>query len=89
MADNQSVTVELPLTNGNKILTVHKDAVIRRANGNIVFVVSGSSATMHNVQLGRGVGDKFQVLKGLKAGDKVVIRGNERLGAGGRVKIVQ
>jgi len=89
MANNQSVTVELPLTNGNKILTVHKDAVIRRANGNIVFVVSGTSATMRNVQLGRGVGDKFQVLKGLKEGDKVVIRGNERLGAGGRVKIVQ
>jgi len=89
MADNQSVTVELPLTNGNQILTVHKDAVLRRANGNIVFVVKGTSATMRNVRLGRGVGNKFQVLKGLKAGEKVVIRGNERLGAGGLVKIVK
>ena len=89
MAANQSVTVKLPLTNGNHILTVHKDAVIRRANGNIVFVVKGTSATMRNVRLGRGVGNKFQVLKGLKAGEKVVIRGNERLGAGGRVKIVK
>jgi RND family efflux transporter MFP subunit len=89
MAANQSIAVELPLTNGNQILTVHKDAVLRRANGNIVFVVKGTSATMRNVQLGRGVGNKFQVLKGLKAGDKVVIRGNERLGAGGRVKIIE
>lgn len=89
MADNQSITVELPLTNGNQILTVHKDAVLRRANGNIVFVVKKKSATMRTVQLGRGVGNKFEVLKGLKAGDKVAIRGNERLGAGGRVKIVE
>jgi len=44
---------------------------------------------MRNFQLGRGVGNKFQVLKGLKAGEKVAIRGNERLGAGGRVKIVE
>jgi multidrug efflux pump subunit AcrA (membrane-fusion protein) len=83
------VTVELPLTSGNRILTVHKDAVLKRANGNIVFVVKGTSATMRNVQLGRGVGNKFQVLKGLKPGEKVVIRGNERLGAGGRVKIIE
>jgi RND family efflux transporter MFP subunit len=89
MADNQSVTVELPLTNGNKILTVHKDAVIRRANGYIVFVVKGGNAIMRSVRIGRGVGIKFHVLKGLKAGDKVVINGNERLGAGGSVKIVQ
>lgn len=88
-ANNQSVTVELPLTNGNRILTVHKDAIIRRANGNIVFVVKGLNATMRTVKLGRGVGNKFQVLEGLRAGDKVVIRGNERLGAGGRIKIAQ
>ena len=43
---------------------------------------------MTTVELGRGVGNKFQVLKGLKAGDRVVIRGNERLGAGGRVKVI-
>lgn len=87
LANNQSVTVELPLTTGNQILTVHKDAIVRRANGAVVFVVEGSNANMRTVELGRGVGNKFQVLKGLKAGDKVVIRGNERLGAGGRVRV--
>ncbi len=84
-----TVTVVLSLTNGNKILTVHKDAIIKRANGNIVFVVKGMNATMRNVKLGRGVGNKFQVLEGLKAGDKVVVRGNERLGAGGRIKMAE
>lgn len=88
LANNQSATVELPLTTGNQILTVHKDAIVRRANGAVVFVVEGTNANMRTVQLGRGVGNKFQVLKGLKAGDKVVIRGNERLGAGGKVRIL-
>ncbi len=89
LANNQSVTVELPLTNGNKILTVHKDAIIKRANGNIVFVVKGNNATMRIVKLGRGIGNKFQVLEGLKEGDMVVVRGNERLGAGGRIKLAE
>jgi len=88
-ADNQSITVELPLTEGNEVLTVNKDAVLRRANGNIVFTVVGTNAKMTSVRLGRGIGNKYQVISGLKAGDKVVIRGNERLGAGGRVKIVK
>ena len=88
-ADNQSVKVELPLTNENKVLTVNKDAVLRRANGNIVFVVKGTNAMMRSVRLGRGIGNKYQVIKGLKAGDKVVIRGNERLGAGGKIKIAK
>ncbi len=88
-ADNESVTVELPLTSGNKVLTVNKDAVLRRANGTIVFIVSGNNAKMKSVQLGRGIGNKYQVVDGLKAGDMVVVRGNERLGAGGRVKIIK
>jgi len=88
-ADNQSVTVELPLTSGNEVLTVNKDAVLRRANGNIVFVVIGNNANMKSVQLGRGIGNKYQVINGLKAGDMVVVRGNERLGAGGRVRIAK
>jgi multidrug efflux pump subunit AcrA (membrane-fusion protein) len=41
------------------------------------------------VRLGRGIGNKFHVLKGLKAGDLVVVRGNERLGAGGRIKLAK
>ena len=88
-SDNQSVKVELPLTNENKVLTVNKDAVLRRANGNIVFVVQGTNAMMRSVRLGRGIGNKYQVINGLKAGDKVVIRGNERLGAGGKIKIAK
>ena len=88
LADNQAVLVELALTTDRPELTVSKDAVMRRANGNIVFVVTSSNASMRSVRLGRSIGDRFLVQSGLKEGDKVVVRGNERLGAGGKVRIV-
>ncbi len=88
-AHNQSVSVELPLSSADQILTVHKDAVVNRANGNVVFIVKGTNAVMRNLKIGRGIGNKFEVMDGLKAGEKVVIRGNERLGAGVAVRIVK
>lgn len=89
LADNQAVLVELPLTSDQPVLTVSKDAVIRRANGNVVYVVNGATASMRSVRVGRGIGDHFQILSGLKAGEKVVVRGNERLGGGGQVRVVR
>ena len=89
LADNQAVLVELPLTSDRPVLTVSKDAVIRRANGNVVYVVKGATASMRSVRIGRGIGDRFQILSGLKAGEKVVVRGNERLGGGGKVRVVR
>ena len=89
LADNQAVLVELPLTGSQPIVMVPKDAVIKRANGNVAFVVKGENASMRSVRVGRGVGSNFEVLEGLKPGENVVIRGNERLGAGGQVRVVQ
>ena len=48
----------------------------------------GNNATMRNVKLGRGIGNKFEILDGLKPDEKVVTRGNERLGAGAPIRIV-
>jgi multidrug efflux pump subunit AcrA (membrane-fusion protein) len=50
--------------------------------------VTGTSAAMRTVRIGRGIGNKFEILEGLKGGEKVVVRGNERLGAGGTVKVI-
>ena len=44
LADNQAVLVELPLTGSQPIVMVPKDAVIKRANGNVAFVVKGENA---------------------------------------------
>jgi len=82
VADNQSVTVMLPVARAKRVLTVHKDAVTSRDKRRVVILVDDSTARPRNVQLGAAIGDRFAVVSGLKDGDIVVVRGNEGLRSG-------
>lgn len=82
LAANQSVTVMTPIGDARTVISVHKDAVIPQANGNIVYVVAEGKAQPRPVQLGEAVATRFEVLSGLEPGEVVVIRGNERLRPG-------
>jgi RND family efflux transporter MFP subunit len=87
LAANQSVVVELPIGPPRRIVSVHKDAVINRQGKALVFVVVDDAAQMRPVQLGESLGNRFEVLGGLHAGDLVVVRGNERLRAGQKLQV--
>lgn len=87
LADAQSVTVHLPVGPPRDVVTVHKDAVVRKAGEAVVFVVDQGTANPRTVELGEATGSRFEVLAGLKVGDVTVVRGNERLIPGTRVKI--
>jgi RND family efflux transporter MFP subunit len=83
LAVNQAVMVYLPAgTAGEEIVSVAKDAVIRRGEQALVYLVKDGTAQPRPIQLGEAVGNRFQVLDGLNPGDVVVIRGNERLRPG-------
>ena len=82
LAANQSVRVEVPIGAAAEALTVHKDAVLNRNGGSLVFVVTEGAATPRPVNLGDAVGNRFVVIGGLKEGELVVVRGNERLRPG-------
>lgn len=82
VAANQSVTVLLPVGTSRDVVSVHKDAVIPRAGERIVFVAIDGKAVRRVLKLGDAVGSRFEVLDGLKIGDMVVVRGNERLRPG-------
>lgn len=86
VAANQSVTVLLPVGVRRDVVSVHKDAVIPRGGESIVFVAKEGKAVRQALQLGDAVGNRFEVLDGLKAGDVVVVRGNERLRPGQSIK---
>lgn len=88
LADNQSVTVMIPVGEARKAVTVSKDAVIERNGSMTVFVVRNGTALPTPVTVGDGTGNRFLVRSGVKAGDMVVIRGNEGLRPGQRVNIV-
>jgi len=81
-ATDQSVTVLLPMGEPRDIVSVHKDAVIARGAGYIVYVVEEGKAQLRQVELGEAAGNRTEVLSGLIAGDLVVTRGNERLQPG-------
>lgn len=86
LATDQSVTVLLPVGEKRDVVTVHKDAVIPQVSGSLVFVVEDGKAQPRTVELGEAVGQRFEVIDGLAAGDLVVTLGNERLQPGQPVR---
>jgi RND family efflux transporter MFP subunit len=91
VAANQSVLIHIPSGASKIAVTVHKDAITQRRGRRVVFLVEkddeGTKVQMKPVELGEAFGLRFEVLKGLKPGDRVVIRGNERLRPGQKIRI--
>ncbi|MFP6746110.1 MAG: efflux RND transporter periplasmic adaptor subunit [Alphaproteobacteria bacterium] len=86
LADNQSVTVAIPISTGQDVVSVHKDAVLKRRGNDMVFVVVDGAAQPRTIKIGDAVGGRFVVRDGLKVGEVVVVRGNERLFPGQPVR---
>lgn len=87
LADSQTVTVNIPLGARKDILTVHKDAIVKRGGKSLVYVVANEVAEARRVNLGESAGPRIEVTSGLNEGDLVIIRGNERLRPGAQVNI--
>ena len=82
----ENVNIFIPLGPGLKAPTVHKDAILKREGMSLVYVVEEEKAIIKPLKLGDGVGNRFIVLGGIEEGDTVVIKGNERLRPGQKVK---
>jgi RND family efflux transporter MFP subunit len=83
-----AVQVSLPRNAPKKVVAVHRDAVILRADRVSVFVIGeDDTAKQIDVELGAAEGDLIEVVGEVKAGDPVVIRGGERLRDGQKVVI--
>lgn len=87
LAESQSVVVAVPISDDRRVLTVHKDAILKRPSGDLVYVVKDSIAEARTVRLGVAIDSRVEVLSGLKEGESVVIRGNERLQPGAKVRV--
>jgi RND family efflux transporter MFP subunit len=85
----QTLRVSVPISDPRQALTVPRDALVLRADGQSVFVVDGENqARQVAVTVGVGQGEDVEVAGELSAGDRVVIRGNERLQPGQAVEIL-
>ena len=85
----QTLRVSIPTSTAREALVVPRDALVLRPEGITVFVVGNDQvASQVTVTTGIGAGDQIEVAGNLKDGDKVIIRGNERLRPGQTVTIM-
>lgn len=86
----QTVQVALPTSDTRQALAVPRDAIVLRREGSAVFVVQGDgTARRVQVRPGRGDGIYVEVDGQVQPGDRVIIRGNERLQAGQSVNVLE
>lgn len=82
LANAQTAKLNVPLSSERKVITVHKDAILQRGGGAVVFVMSDGKAVQKRVKLQESIGNRVEVISGLQAGDLAIVRGNERLSPG-------
>ena len=85
----QTVRVGLPTSVPREVLAIPRDALVLRRSGASVYVVNGDSKAENvTVDVGMASGELIEVTGKLKSGDKVVIRGGERLRPGQEVNVI-
>jgi len=84
----ESVRLSMPTANAKEVLAVPRDALVLRREGASVFRINDDmTAEQINVITGLGDGSHIEVMGELKAGDRVVTRGAERLNSGDTVAL--
>ncbi|TNF92204.1 MAG: efflux RND transporter periplasmic adaptor subunit [Gammaproteobacteria bacterium] len=84
----QSLRVTVPVDKPREALVVPRDALVIRRDSISVFKIVDQKAEKVSVKTGIASGQNIEVIGKLKAGDKVVIRGNERLQPGQQINIM-
>ena len=83
----QLVSVAVSLAASTATLQIPRDAIVLRKQGSHVFLISESNTAQQvNVEVGEGSGQWITVEGNLQAGDRIAIRGIERLRDGQRVR---
>ncbi len=82
----QLVKVEIPLEDSNMTLAVPRDAVVIRREGSYIYRVNEQGlAERVSVELGAGEASLVAVSGELEEGDRIVVRGADRLQSGQQV----
>lgn len=83
-----AVRVALPAAEARTVTAAHRDALVLRANRTSVFVIDEEdTARRVDIELGSAEGDYIEIIGDVKAGDRLVVRGGERLRDGQKVTL--
>ncbi len=81
------MVLQVPQGQTRNVITIPKDAIVNRQTGKIVFVFQNGQVRPAAVEIGQSFNGKFEILSGLRVGQKIVIKGNELLRPGQRVRV--
>lgn len=85
----QTVRVEVPTAAASEVIAVPRDALVLRRTGTSVFRIrDDDTAERVTVTTGIAAGEFIEVSNGIHPGDRVVIRGGERLRDGQKVQVL-
>ena len=73
--------------NAKPILTIKQEAITERDGKKVAYLLKGEMVEEVSVQIGQTMGSVYEITSGLAANDKVVIRPNEKLKNGSKVKV--
>jgi len=83
----ESVRLSMPTAEVRSVLAVPRDALVLRREGTSIFrIAADNTAEQINVITGMSDGDYIEVMGTVSAGDRIVIRGAERLASGMQVE---
>ncbi len=79
--------VHIESSKTDEVVTVSNSSLQYRYGVNRAFVVDGDKLSAHELKVGDRVGDRIEVLSGLKAGDRVAVTDIEKLTDGAKVSV--
>jgi RND family efflux transporter MFP subunit len=87
--EGMSSVVQFPVGKSFQSLLVNKDAVVSSSEQHSIFIVKDGKAQMIPIIKGQAYGSHVVINGEVRAGDQVVVEGNERLQPGQEVRIIE
>jgi HlyD family secretion protein len=89
LGDNFRVEARVIIWESGSVLKVPVSALFRHGKESAAYVVRGGRAVLVPVEAGRSSGSEVQIIKGLNAGDEVILYPGDRVTDGQRVQPVK
>jgi HlyD family secretion protein len=86
---NLNVDVEIRNPDGPLVPALGRDAVFSDDKGHYVWVMRDGRASRVRIETGRSTSRLIEIVRGVKAGDEIVLPGNATIQEGARVRVAQ
>ena len=83
------MNLKIFLKSKKPIKTIVKDALLIKNGNTVVYVIEDNIAKLKPIKIGIPYRNSIEVVDGLKVGEKIVTRGNERLRPNQKVEIIE